>query len=34
MARPNPVLPEGALVATVSPKVYDGLGVGVMDLNR
>nr|WSY52110.1 hypothetical protein OG999_19585 [Streptomyces sp. NBC_00886] len=34
VARPNLVLPEGALVATVAPEVYDGLGVGVMDLNR
>ena len=34
VARPNPVHPEGALVATVSPEAYDGLGVGVMDLNR
>ncbi|MCX4665222.1 hypothetical protein OG453_00790 [Streptomyces sp. NBC_01381] len=33
-ARPNHVLPGGALVATVSPDVYEGLGVGVMDLNR
>ncbi|MBP2049294.1 hypothetical protein J2Z21_002225 [Streptomyces griseochromogenes] len=34
VARPNPMLPEGALVATVSPEAYDRLGVGVMDLNR
>ncbi|SOD84086.1 hypothetical protein [Streptomyces sp. Ag109_G2-15] len=34
VARPNLMLPEGALVATVSPEAYDGLGVGVMDLNR
>ncbi|MFF5020035.1 hypothetical protein [Streptomyces sp. NPDC001165] len=34
VARPNPMLPEGALVATVAPEAYDGLGVGVMDLNR
>ncbi|MDO0912126.1 hypothetical protein QQM39_15125 [Streptomyces sp. DT2A-34] len=34
VARPNPMLPDGALVATVSPEAYDGLGVGVMDLNH
>lgn len=34
VARPNLALPEGALVATVAPEAYDGLGVGVMDLNR
>ncbi|MEU6087790.1 hypothetical protein ABZ865_13400 [Streptomyces sp. NPDC047085] len=34
VARPNPMLPDGALVATVAPEAYDGLGVGVMDLNR
>ncbi|NUP18992.1 MAG: hypothetical protein HOZ81_23455 [Streptomyces sp.] len=33
-ARPNAVLPEGALVATVTPEAYDRLGIGVMDLNR
>ncbi|NUQ99516.1 MAG: hypothetical protein HOY79_24180 [Streptomyces sp.] len=33
-ARPNPTLPEGAVVATVAPEAYSGLGVGVMDLNR
>lgn len=33
-ARPNPMLPDGALVATVAPEAYVGLGVGVMDLNR
>ncbi|MCL8011942.1 hypothetical protein [Streptomyces sp. AS02] len=33
-ARPNPMLPDGALVATVAPEAYAGLGVGVMDLNR
>ncbi|WP_405907152.1 hypothetical protein OG742_18485 [Streptomyces sp. NBC_00828] len=33
-ARPNHMLPEGALVATVAPEAYEGLGVGVMDLNR
>jgi hypothetical protein len=33
-ARPNQTLPEGALIATVAPKPYAGLGVGVMDLNR
>ncbi|MFF4837875.1 hypothetical protein [Streptomyces sp. NPDC001315] len=32
-ARPNQMLPVGALVATVEPELYDGLGVGVMDLN-
>lgn len=34
VARPNPVLPDGALVVTVAPEAYRGLGVGVMDLNR
>ncbi|WP_445527016.1 hypothetical protein [Streptomyces cyslabdanicus] len=34
VARPNPMLPDGALVATVAPEAYGGLGVGVMDLNR
>ncbi|MEU9347263.1 hypothetical protein AB0D74_39285 [Streptomyces sp. NPDC048278] len=34
VARPNPMLPDGALVATVAPGAYAGLGVGVMDLNR
>ncbi|WP_416977134.1 hypothetical protein [Streptomyces sp. T028] len=34
VARPNPMLPEGALVATVEPEAYGGLGVGFMDLNR
>ncbi|MBV7700967.1 hypothetical protein KWI83_37005 [Streptomyces sp. TRM70350] len=34
VARPNPMLPEGALVATIAPEAYDGLGVGVMNLNR
>lgn len=33
-ARPTVSRPEGALVATVVPKAYDGLGVPVMDLNR
>ncbi|RPF35941.1 hypothetical protein [Streptomyces sp. TLI_185] len=33
-ARPNPMLPDGAVVATVAPEAYSGLGVGVMDLNR
>ena len=33
-ARPNQTLPAGALIATVEPGVYDGLGVGVMDLRR
>jgi hypothetical protein len=33
-ARPNQMVPEGALVATVAPEPYEGLGVGVMDLNR
>ncbi|MBC2907187.1 hypothetical protein H4N64_37880 [Streptomyces sp. PSKA01] len=33
-ARPNLMVPEGALVATVVPQAYRGLGVGVMDLNR
>ncbi|MFJ3303199.1 hypothetical protein ACIPSA_08780 [Streptomyces sp. NPDC086549] len=34
VTRPNPALPDGALVATVVPDAYGGLGVGVMDLNR
>ncbi|MGC0338206.1 hypothetical protein [Streptomyces sp. SLBN-8D4] len=34
VARPNMMLPEGALVATVAPEAYAGLGVGIMDLNR
>ncbi|MFD5469995.1 hypothetical protein [Streptomyces sp. NPDC127105] len=34
VAQPNPVLPDGALVATVTPEAYSGLGVAVMDLNR
>lgn len=34
VARPNLMLPEGALVATVAPEAYDGLRIGVMDLNR
>lgn len=34
VARPNSMLPEGALVATVSPEAYDSFGVEVMDLNR
>jgi hypothetical protein len=34
VARPNLMLPDGALVATVTPERYAGLGVGVMDLNR
>ena len=34
LARPNPMLPDGALVATIAPESYDGLGVGIMDLNR
>ncbi|WP_328873128.1 hypothetical protein OHT76_25175 [Streptomyces sp. NBC_00287] len=33
-ARPNLRVPEGALVATVVPEEYRGLGVAVMDLNR
>jgi hypothetical protein len=33
-ARPTLSRPEGALVATVAPNAYDGLGVLVMDLNR
>jgi hypothetical protein len=33
-ARPNQALPLGALIATVAPEPYEGLGVGVMDLNR
>ncbi|MEU0601075.1 hypothetical protein ABZ484_22970 [Streptomyces sp. NPDC006393] len=34
VARPNPAIPDGALVASVQPEAYVGLGVGVMDLNR
>jgi hypothetical protein len=34
VARPNLMLPDGALVATVGPEAYAGLGVGAMDLNR
>ncbi|WP_330338068.1 hypothetical protein [Streptomyces sp. NBC_00557] len=34
VARPNLMLPDGALVATVAPEAYARLGVGVMDLNR
>ncbi len=30
-ARPNLMLPEGALVATVAPEAYKGLEVGVRD---
>ncbi len=33
-ARPHQLLPTGALIATVTPEPYEGLGVGVMDLNR
>lgn len=33
-ARPNQMLPVGGLIATVAPEPYEGLGVGVMDLNR
>ncbi|UUU33802.1 hypothetical protein JIX56_30345 [Streptomyces sp. CA-210063] len=33
-ARPNQLLPMGGLVATVEPGPYEGLGVGIMDLNR
>ncbi|WP_320778040.1 hypothetical protein [Streptomyces sp. CRN 30] len=33
-ARPNQMLPTGALIATVTPEPYEGLGAGVMDLNR
>lgn len=33
-ARPSHKIPVGALVATVEPAHYAGLGVGVMDLNR
>jgi hypothetical protein len=33
-ARPTVSRTEGALVATVVPEAYDGLGVPVMDLNR
>ncbi|MER6384877.1 hypothetical protein ACWDBD_07005 [Streptomyces sp. NPDC001118] len=34
MSRPNPAVPLGALVATVEPDAYGGLGVPVFDLNR
>ncbi|WP_420034159.1 hypothetical protein ACN2WE_17835 [Streptomyces sp. cg28] len=34
VARPSLTLPSGALIATVTPLPYEGLGVGVMDLNR
>ncbi|MFI1211829.1 hypothetical protein ACH4UV_29985 [Streptomyces sp. NPDC020802] len=33
-SRPSHMLPEGALVATVVPEAYEGLGAGIMDLNR
>jgi hypothetical protein len=33
-ARPTINRPEGALVATIAPAAYDGLGVAVMDLDR
>ncbi|MEU2335543.1 hypothetical protein ABZ770_04485 [Streptomyces sp. NPDC006654] len=33
-ARPNRTLPTGGLIASVAPEPYEGLGVGVMDLNR
>ncbi|MGW1621164.1 hypothetical protein [Streptomyces sp. NPDC002172] len=33
-ARPNQTLPTGGLIASVEPELYEGLGVGVMDLNR
>ncbi|MPY59106.1 hypothetical protein FNH08_18625 [Streptomyces spongiae] len=33
-ATPNQMLPVGGLIATVAPEPYEGLGVGVMDLNR
>lgn len=33
-ARPNQVLPGGALVATVAPQLYERFEIGVMDLNR
>ena len=33
-ARPNQTLPTGGLIASVAPEPYEGLGVGVMDLNR
>nr|WP_239091632.1 hypothetical protein [Streptomyces sp. SID14478] len=33
-ARPTLDRPDGALVATVRPDAYEGLGVPVMDLNR
>ncbi|MGW1871603.1 hypothetical protein ACWCPS_39605 [Streptomyces mauvecolor] len=32
-ARPTMERPDGALIATVSPHAYEGLGVPVMDLN-
>ncbi|MFD7164747.1 PIN domain-containing protein [Streptomyces violascens] len=32
-ARPTMDRPDGALIATVGPQAYDGLGVPVMDLN-
>ncbi|MFC0843397.1 hypothetical protein ACFH04_06550 [Streptomyces noboritoensis] len=32
-ARPTVERPEGALIATVAPESYEGLGVPVMDLN-
>ncbi|KOU33646.1 hypothetical protein ADK54_41890 [Streptomyces sp. WM6378] len=32
-ARPTMDRPDGALIATVSPRAYEGLGVPVMDLN-
>ncbi|MFJ8390546.1 hypothetical protein ACIQ9Q_39855 [Streptomyces sp. NPDC094438] len=32
-ARPTADRPDGALIATVTPRSYDGLGVPVMDLN-
>ncbi|MBB6439525.1 hypothetical protein HNQ79_006037 [Streptomyces candidus] len=33
-ARPTLARPDGALVATVNPQAYPGLGVPVLDLNR
>ncbi|MEU5308370.1 hypothetical protein [Streptomyces sp. NPDC021562] len=33
-ARPNRTLPTGGLIASVAPEPYEGLGIGVMDLNR
>lgn len=33
-ARPTVERPEGALVATVAPEAYEGLGVPVMNLNN